>query len=337
MQDVAEAAGVSKATVSRVLNGTVKVEEATASQVWKAVAALNYQINHVAKSLATGATRTIGVLVYDLANPFYPDFIKGVEYAAHRAGLSVIVCGGAAEASDHASVMRRQVQMLLSRRVDGLIMYGMLLSAAQVRRLLGSHIKVAQVEPPKRTPRGVRAVDIDFRDGMQQVVAHLSSLGHRHVASIQQRGYDDRVERSRYRDLQEVLAEHGLPYRRKWVGWVDDVNDTVPGRAAMRRLLKRAGEFTAVVCHNDMVAIGALQAARDVGVRVPEDLSVVGIDDIFAASVTRPSLTTLSLPRLEIGGIALSCLLEEKRGGKHAIVQPRLVVRESTGPARGKR
>ncbi len=337
MQDVATEAGVSKATVSRVLSGTVHVEEPTADLVWKAVSSLGYQIDHVAKSLATGATHTVAVLVSDLGNPFYPDFIKGVESAAHSAGLSVIVCGGAAEVSDHASVMERQLQMLVSKRVDGLIVYGMLLSAAQVRRLLGSQVKVVVVGKPKRTPRGVRAVDIDFREGMQQVVAHLNSLGHRHIASIQLRGYDEWVARSRHRAFQEALAEHGLPYRKKWVGWVDQVDDRAFGREAMGRLLKRGDEFTAVVCHNDMMAIGAMQAAHDLGVRVPEDLSVVGIDDIFASSAMRPRLTTLALPRLEIGEIALNCLLDEGRGGKRAVVQAQLVARESTGPARRRR
>jgi DNA-binding LacI/PurR family transcriptional regulator len=169
---------------------------------------------------------------------------------------------------------------------------------------------------------------------MQEVVAHVSALGHHHIASIQQRGHDERVARSRYRDFQAALAEHGLPYRKKWVGWVEDVNDTALGRAAMGRLLKRAGEFTAVVCHNDLIAIGAMQAAHDAGLRVPEDISVVGIDDIFASSVVEPPLTTLALPRMEMGGVALNALLEEGETVTRAVVHPHLVVRASTGPAR---
>jgi LacI family transcriptional regulator len=333
MVDLATAAGVSLATVSRVLNGQPGASEATAARIWRAVDQLHYEVNHIAKSLRMGATHTVGVLVHDLANPFYPDFIKGVESAAHRAGLSVIVCSGAADESDSTSVMQRQLQMLISRRVDGLVMYGRLLSLAQVRRLLRSHIGVVVVEPPKRTPRGVRAVDIDFREGMEQVVDHLSSLGHRRIALIRQRWHEEWVARSRYRDFQDALAEHGLPYRKKWVGWVDDVNDTALGRAAMRRLLKRAGEFTAVVCHNDMMAIGAMQAAHDAGLRVPEDLSVVGIDDIFASSVVEPPLTTLALPRMEMGEVALNALREESETVRRAVVRPNLVVRGSTGPA----
>jgi LacI family transcriptional regulator len=334
MVDLAKAAGVSVATVSRVLNDQPGASEATAARIWRTVDRLHYEVNHVAKSLRMGATHTIAVMVYDLANPFYADFIKGVESAAHRAGRSVLVCDVAAGPAERTSVMRRQLQMLISKRVDGLIINGSLLSSAQLRRLLENRIEVTVVGLPKRAPRDVRTVTIDFLEGMHQVVAHLSSLGHDRIASIQLRGYDERVARSRYRDLQEALAEAGLPYPKKWVGWVDTVDDVAAGRAAVRRLLKRAGEFTAVVGHNDMMAIGALQAAREAGLRVPEDLSVVGIDDIFASSLVHPPLTTLALPRMEIGEIAVSSLLGDGATTRRAVVRPQLVVRGSTGPAR---
>ncbi len=341
MQDVATAAGVSKATVSRVLNATVHVEEATADLVWKAVADLGYQINHVAKSLATGATHTVAVVVHDLANPFYPDFIKGVEAAAHRAGLSVIVSGAATDAGADGTrdgrMIHRQFEMLLSKRIDGFIVYGSIVPRRDLGRILKANIPIVMVERPKPMPRGVRVVDIEFAAGMREAVAHLHSLGHRRIASVQQRGYASWVARDRFEGFREALAEHGLSRRATYVEWVDDVNDVNSGRAAVLRLLERTAECTAVVCHNDMLALGAMQGAHDVGVRVPQDLSVVGIDDIFASSTTIPPLTTLALPRLEIGETALRCLREDAPGRKRTAVQARLVVRGSTGPVASRR
>jgi len=330
-------AGVSKATVSRVLGGTVHVEDATAKLVWDAVADLGYQINHVAKSLATGDTHTIAVIVHDLANPFYPDFIKGVEAAAHRAGLSVIVSGGAADArvdgSPDGTVAHRQFEMLLSKRVEGLIVYGNIVPRSEIRRMLQANIPLVMVERPNTTPRGVRVVDIDFRAGMREAIAHLHSLGHRNIASLQQRGYASWVARDRFADFREALSEHALPYRESYVVWVDEINDVASGREAAYRLLKRTTKCTALVCHNDMMALGAMQAAHHLGVRVPQDLSVVGIDDIFASATTIPPLTTLALPRLEIGETALRRLVEDAPRGRHSSIQARLVVRGSTGLA----
>ncbi len=330
MQDVARRARVSVATVSRVINSTTPVSDATAGRVRAAVQALGYEINHVAKSLRQGTTHTVAVIVADLGNPFYADFIKGIELAAQRSRLSVMICT-TAPAGEAAS---RQVQMLLSKRVDGVIMWGWCLEPSQAQRLLASRVRVLGLDLQLDLPEGTRTLSIDFRTGMGDVVAHLTSLGHRNIGYLWDPTDQPLSIDSRYYSLREALASHGLGLPDEWVATVIGGQRPETGQAAALDLLRRSGELTAIVCHNDLLALGALQAARQFGLRVPEQLSIVGIDDIFTAAFTDPPLTTLALPRIEAGTLALGWLMRDSIEGMISPqVTPRLVVRQSTGPA----
>ena len=330
MDDVARRAGVSIATVSRVVNATAPVSEATAERVWSAVRALGYEINHVAKSLRQGATHTVAVIVGDLGNPFYADFIKGVESAAQRARFSVMVC----TAPGGDDIAQRQVQMLLSKRVDGVIMWGWCLGPSYVQRLLSSGTRVLGIELLPDRPPGARSLSIDFRTGMGDVVAHLASLGHRSIAYLWDRTDSPATRESRFSCFREAVSEHGLQLPDDWVAVAAGGQRPEIGQAAVLDLLQRASDITAIVCHNDLLALGALRAAKQRGFPVPKRLSVVGVDDIFTARFTDPALTTLAIPRMEAGGLALQWLLQENTGTLPAPeVTPRLVVRQSTGPA----
>jgi DNA-binding LacI/PurR family transcriptional regulator len=330
MEDVARHAGVSVTTVSRVVNNTGAFSVASAERVWDAVRALGYEINHVAKSLRQGATHTVAVLVGDLGNPFYSDFIKGVELAAQQARLSVMVCTAPPE--DDAA--QRQVQMLLSKRVDGIIMWGWCLDAGYVERLLSAAIGVLGLELQPDPPSGVRNLSVDFRTGMRDVLAHLVALGHRNIAYLWDRTDRPATPESRFYCFREAMDTHDLPFPDKWVAPAIGGQRPEIGQSATLDLLRRAPEITAVVCHNDLLALGALQAARQVGYQVPDRLSVVGVDDIFTARYTDPPLTTLALPRIEAGRLALQWLLQANVDSLPAPeIAPRLVVRQSTGPA----
>ena len=331
MEDVARQAGVSVATVSRVINSTAPVSESTAERVWTVVRELSYEINHVAKSLRQGATHTVAVLVGDLGNPFYSDFIKGIEMAAQRARLSVMVCTAPAE--DEAA--QRQVQMLLSKRVDGLIMWGWCLDSRYVDRLVSAGVRLLGVELQPDPPGGARTLSIDFRTGMQDVVSHLVSLGHRHIAYLWDRTDEPTSPESRFYCFREAVSEHGLTLKDDWIAVATGGQRPEIGQAATLDLLDRATEVTALACHNDLLALGALQAAKLSGFPVPERLSVVGVDDIFTARFTEPPLTTLALPRVEAGHLALQWLLQEDAERLPAPqVTPHLIVRQSTGRAR---
>jgi len=330
MADVARQAGVSIATVSRVINSTAPVSEDTARRVWAAAETLRYEINHVAKSLRQGVTHTVAVIVGDLGNPFYADFIKGVELAAQRARFSVMVCTSPSE--DEGA--QRQVQMLLSKRVDGVIMWGWCLAADYVERLLSAGTRVLGIELQPDRPAGTRSLSVDFRTGMGDVVAHLVSLGHRNIAYLWDRRDRPASPESRFFCFREAISQHGLQFRDEWIAVATGGQRPEIGQAAVLDLLHRASEVTAVVCHNDLLALGALQAAKQAGFRVPERLSVVGVDDIFTARFTDPPLTTLAIPRQEAGSLALQWLLQESVDKlPPPEVTPRLVVRQSTGPA----
>jgi len=330
MQDVAQRAGVSVATVSRVINSTTPVNEATAERVRSAIELFGYEINHVAKSLRQGTTHTVAVLVKDLGNPFYADFIKGVELAAQRSRLSVMVCTAPTE----QDAAQRQVQMLLSKRVDGVIMWGWCLDSRHVERLLSARVRVLGLELQPNLPEGARSLSVDFRTGMSDVVAHLASRGHRNIGYLWDPTDRPVSPESRFYCFREALSEHGLQLPDEWIATAVGGQRPETGQAAVLDLLRRSSEVTAVICHNDLLALGALQAARQFGFHVPQRLSVVGVDDIFTAGFTDPPLTTLGLPRVEAGSLALEWLLRDDVERLFSPqVTPRLVVRQSTGPA----
>jgi len=331
MQDVALRAGVSVATVSRVVNETAPVSEETAGRVWVAVRDLGYEINHVAKSLRVGTTHTIAVIVGDLGNPFYSDFIKGIELGAQRARLSVMVC----TAPTDEEAAQRQVQMLLSKRVDGVIMWGWCLLPPLIERMLSAGISFLGIELVPQSPAGARNLSLDFRNGMGDVLAHLVSLGHRNIGYIWNDRDRPESPESRFFCFREAMREYGLTLPEESIGLAAGGQRPEIGQSAMLDLLRRAPDLTAVVCHNDLLALGALRAAKQHNLRVPDEMSVVGVDDIFTANYADPPLTTLALPRVEAGSMALQWLLQEgaERLPSPQII-PRLVVRQSTGPAR---
>jgi LacI family transcriptional regulator len=330
MEDVARRAGVSASTVSRVINSTVRVSSGTAERVWEAVQHLGYEINHVAKSLRVGATHVVAVIVGDLGNPFYSDFIKGVELAAQHTQLSIMVCAAASQ--DEAA--QRQVRMLLSKRVDGVIMWGWCLGPAYVERLISAGIGVLGLELPPGPPAGVRTLTIDFRSGMRDVVAHLVSLGHRRIGYLWDPQDQPASPESRFLCFREAMAEHGLALQDNWVAVATGGQRPEVGQSATLDLLRQAPELTAVACHNDLLALGALRAAKQSGMPVPDRLSIVGVDDIFTARFTEPPLTTLALPRAEAGSMALQWLLQSDVAHlPRPEIIPRLIVRGSTGPA----
>jgi LacI family transcriptional regulator len=331
MEDVARQAGVSVATVSRVLNQTAPVSEEASSRVWSAVRDLRYEINHVAKSLRVGATHTVAVIVGDLGNPFYSDFIKGIQLGAQRARLSVMVC----TAPTDEEGAEREVQMLLSKRVDGVIMWGRCLGQPRVERLLEAQIPFLGIELLPEVPAGARTLSVAFRDGMQDVLAHLVSLGHRRIGYIWDDTDRPESPESRFYCFREAASDCGLTLRDEYVGIATGGQRPEIGQSVMLDLVQRAPDLTAVVCHNDLLALGALRAAKQSGLSVPENMSVVGVDDIFTANYADPPLTTLALPRVEAGSMALQWLLQEgaERLPAPQII-PRLVVRRSTGPAR---
>ena len=318
--DVARRAGVSRATVSRVLNGQDTVDPALAERVRRVSETLRYQPSATAQGLARGATRTVGVVVPDLANPFFPEVVKALTIAAVQDDFSVLV----ADSDEDPEAEMRLIQDL-SRRVDGLILCSPRLENADLRRAVRNGLPTVctnrLIDPPLTA-----SVMIDSGHGMQAVLEHLSALGHRRLAylagppSSSSNGERLRALEQGWRTPPPVLVPTGSKSQ--------DGYRSVP--AALE-----AG-VTAIVCFNDLVALGALARLRELAVAVPSQVSVVGFDDIATADFVQPALTTVRLPKSELGRRSWEILrdqLNQREATPSIRLEPSLVVRESTGVA----
>jgi LacI family transcriptional regulator len=305
--DVARRAGVSKSTVSNVIRGATLVAESTRLRVERAIADIGYHPNAIARALKARTSKAIGIVVPDLTNQFYAELAVGVERAANALGYAVLAthteCAPATEAETGRALIERQV--------DGVVIGGMSLGSALPAVLLARGIPVVMAslgEP--RDPR-LGAIDHDDERAMEQIVAHLHGLGHRRLAFVAQELQEHSGERRRLA-FAAALARRGLS--------PVDVDGA-----------------TAVVAHNDMQAIAAIDRLERKGLRVPEDVSVVGYDDVPLASHHRIQLTTVRSDALEMGRRAVELVVSAAREGRpvaHRETQSNpLVIRRTTTKA----
>ena len=326
IKEVAEQAGVSTATVSRVLNGSGAVTAETRRRVEQAIRLLRYRPNVAARSLITSTTSTIGVLLPDLFGEFFSEIIRGVDAEVQRHRRHLLV------SSSHDDL--RQIEVALSTmagRVDGLIVMAPRVAADALAASLPRDLPVVLMSC--FLGEDVDALVVDNHGGAYQMVRHLGRHGHRHVAFIggPTGNYDAEERRRGYR---AALADAGLG----WVAHLEiDADFTEQGGyAAMRQLLECSPRPTAVFAANDAMAIGALQALRDVRVRVPSDVAVAGFDDIPIARYLTPALSSVHVAIYELGVQAVRVLMDAIAAGdqhhpRRHVLPTRLVIRESCG------
>ena len=327
--DVAARSGVSTATVSRVLSGAAPASQGTRERVLSAVRDLDYRPSGVARALKRAETRTIGLLITDIGNPFFPQIVRAVEDEAHARGLGVVLCN----ASDDPTRELAYLELLLERRVDGLIVA----SARTTRRLASLLSRVPMpVVLVNAATRGssLPGITTAHRRGARLAAEHLLQLGHRRIAHISAPFRHAAAARLRMAGVTDALVAAGLEASTLLV--VDGDEHVDGGARAMEVLLAERDAPTGVVCYNDLTAVGALRGARAAGLRVPEDLSIVGFDDIEIASWTDPPLTTVRQPTEAMGRWAVERLTEALGGNavadEHVTLEPALVVRGSSGP-----
>lgn len=323
--DVARRAGVSKSLVSLVMRGERHVSERRREAVLAAAAALGYRINAMARGLKQRRTGLLGVMVSDLHNPFFADVVDGIQEQAARSGYRVLLNS----ANRVAAQQDEAIETLLQLRVDGLVLAGLLAES----RLLVEASGELPVVLVGRTARAssVDSVTNDDWAGAVAVVRHCASLGHRLIAHIdggQGAGADAR--RNGYLDgMREVRLG-------KNVVVVPGAYSEEGGHSGALLLLERRPRPTAIFAANDMAAIGALNAIEERGLRVPGDVSLVGYDNTSLAALRHISLTTVHQPRMEMGQMAVSTLLdrleESGRRPRRAVLSPSLVVRGTTAP-----
>jgi LacI family transcriptional regulator len=324
--DVASKAGVSTATVSRVLTGVGRARPETQARVLEAARALDYRPSEVARSLKRRSTQTLGLIITDIENPYFPELVRSVEDAARAAGFSVLLCNAEDDPEREASYL----ELLVDRRVDGLIIAASSLGVRQGDWLTAPPIPVVLVNtaaPDADLP----TIMSDNEGGGRIATEHLLALGHRRFGYLMPppRNVD---APARLAGVRRALDAGGVPRDALTIAHGEAL--VGGGEAAANELLDRAPATTAIVAYNDLMAIGALRALRRRGRRVPADASVVGFDDVALAAYVDPPLTTVSQRTEEMGRWAVERLIGDDGSGSTSMRLPvDLQVRESTGPA----
>ena len=330
MADVAARAGVTKQTVSNVVSGK-KVRPETLAKVNKAIAELGYKPNLVARSLRTGSTSTVGLFVPSVANAFYSAVVGEVENLLVGHGYNLL----RATTRDDPDYTRAHLENLTARSVDALLVAGDNGVEQQLPMLAAANFPVAlfawEGDPPTTLP----VVSIDYQHAGFLAGSHLRDLGHRKVAVIA----DLPAHTPRVAGLRRAFAPDGLDDRKVFACTSDDA---AGGFAAACAALEADPELTAIFATHDVLAVGAIEAVVRSGRRVPEDVSVVGFDDIAQVGRIRPALTTVTFPKREMAQQAVELLLRAVDSGRPptnvvSLLRPTLTVRDSSGPARGNR
>lgn len=330
IKDVASHAGVSVATVSRVLNDHPAVRPGTRSRVLTSVTELGYRPNAVARSLRTHQTRTLGLVISDVLNPFFTELARAVEDAARRRGYSVII----GNADERAALQEHHVRTLLERRIDGLLVSPTDGGTAMIRDAAAAGTPMVFVD------RWIRGLDVpvvhaDGRAAVHDLVAHLHALGHRRLAIIggpsETTTGDERVAAFR-----AALDAHGLPLPREYTGQGDF--QTESGRRETAAFLDLPEPPEVVFAADNLMALGAMDELRSRGLRVPEDIALAAFDDIPWFLHTDPPITAIAQPTGELGHKAVEALISlvEGRSAASVTLEARLVTRRSCGESEGK-
>jgi LacI family transcriptional regulator len=303
MNDVASQAGVSIKTVSNVINDWPYITDETRQKVLEAIEAVGYRPNRMARSLVTGETRTIGVVIPDVANPFFGTAVRACEDVLYENGYSIFLCN----TSEDLDRERYYLDQLLSRGVDGLILWGTRICCSELERLIGADTPLVTVELGEE-PAGTHhtAINVDDIGGAEWIVAHLIAEGHRAIAHIA--GPQSRITPQRRREgYLRGLRAAGLTPDDSYL--LTEEPSVAGGFRAATALLNRPRRPDALFCYNDLMAEGALLAARRLDLRVPDDLAVAGFDDIETASIVDPPLTTVRISQTGLGRFAGEALL----------------------------
>ena len=300
MSDVAEQAGVSVTTVSHVINNTRPVSEDLRGRVVLAMAALNYQPNRLARSLRQGRTHTLGMIVPDNANPYFAEVARGIEETAYRNQYSLILCNSEGDVDRE----RFYINVLLEKQVDGLILVAAGSSTSSIADIALPPMVVVDRDLPNIH---ADAVLTENAQGGRLATGHLLALGHRRIACIT--GASDVTSAAeRATGYRQALVAAGVAVDESLV--VKAAFDYASGYAAAKGLLTCPNPPTAIFACNDLMAVGAISAGIELGLRIPADLSIVGFDDVQLASFANPPLTTVAQPKREMGDLAVSLLLE---------------------------
>jgi DNA-binding LacI/PurR family transcriptional regulator len=336
IRDVARLAGVSAITVSRVINKKGYVSLGTRDKVKRAIRALDYHPNVLARSFVTGESRMIALIIPDITNQFYATVARGVQDAAKDKGYHLLLCNTDGNQEEELEYMG----MARERRIDGLAITPPETSENKksdryLQQLRGESFPIVMIGQRMDSPE-IDIIKTDNQGGAHQAITYLIGQGHRRIAFIGgplfQGGGPDRL-----RGYRQALKDHGLEADENLILEGNPQEDD--GYRLARQLLAMPERPTAIFALNDMMAIGTLRASHEAGVKVPEELSVIGYDDIPLASLVVPRLSTVAQPKYELGKMAGDLLIDRIRkkgpeGWQSITLNTKLVIRDSTGQAR---
>jgi len=329
LEEVARRAKVSTATVSRVLNDVGQVKTSTRARVLKAAEELRYHPNLHARNLAGGKNRTIGMIVSNMENPFFVDIYKAAEQDARGKGYEVVL----ANTDYNPEYLVRHIRLMIGRRVSGLALVISEMDPSLIQELSEGSIPVVfyDVGTPKHN---ISNIAVNYGKGIERIVNYLHELGHRRMAFISHHPNLGPLS-VRERAFRETVAKNSPSIKWRIAVSADGLDG---GREATREILASGFDPTAIICVNDLMALGALHEIREAGLRVPQDVSVTGFDNLRLAEVCSPSLTTLDIQRERIGHLMFQALTETSPSPeacrRRIVLDPEFVLRGSTGPAR---
>jgi DNA-binding LacI/PurR family transcriptional regulator len=333
IHDVAKRARVSIATVSRVVNRVATVDKELAKRVWKAVDEVGYVPNSQARALVSGRSHILGLIVSEITNPFFPELVQEFENLAVAQGYEVMIGSTNYDPGRTQSLIRRMLQ----RSVDGVAVMTFGIEESLVQRLVEHEFPLVFVDAGPDMPN-IRVLKVNYGEGIREAVQHLAALGHRHIAFITG-PLGMRTAVTRREAYRKSMAELGLTAPAEYIVEGDHTMDG--GKSAMEKLAALTDLPTAVICSNDMTAIGVLHALDETTHKVPDDISVVGFDDIHLAQFMLPPLTTVQMSCRDLAEAAVQALRagiepnHAKAAQKEWPISTRLVVRRSTDFPRG--
>jgi len=331
IKKVCQLAGVSTATVSRTLKNPDMVNAKTRERIFKAIAEAGYRPNVLASSIKTGRSNSIVVLVPNLSNPFFLKIIQGIEQAAQESGYSVLL----GDTQGEAKREHEYAGMVLSNRADGLIHLDHSFPFSKNDQLLAENVAMVSVCERIKSEKKYPVVELDNYSACRALANHLTSYGHKKFGVIAGQK-ESQIYRDRLRGIESVLHEESISLADSLV--VGGEYSMEAGEQGARELLAHSERPTAIFCFNDDIAIGAIHEIKKHGLRVPEDISVVGFDNIKVSAYVDPPLTTIDQPANEMGRKAVEVVLQLIRNKPlprdREIVQFNLLERNSSGQAK---
>jgi LacI family transcriptional regulator len=328
IRDVARRAKVSTATVSRTVNQVGTVDAQLAKRVWKAIAALGYYPNRQARTLVSGKSRTFGLIVSEITNPFFPEIVQTFETLAVEQHYEILLTSTIHDPMRMELAVRRMIE----GRVDGVAILTFGMEDALLEHLRFRNVPLVFVDVGPKAPR-VSNIRVDYADGIRQAVQHLAALRHNRIGFVTG-PLELRSAVARRDAFAESMHEIGLPVRPEFV--VQGDHRLEGGKRALQEISKLQERPTALLCSNDMTAIGVMRQAFELGIEVPRELSVIGFDDIRMADFMIPPLTTVQMSQTELAKLAFNALLKEVKretpapGGSEYVLKTRLILRNST-------